>query len=471
MKKLLYILSSILPGFAFAQQQMPTFNHYTVNPYLINPALTGDSTTNVYLIHRQQWMGMTGAPVSQALTIDGAIKPNKIGLGLNLQNDVTNVLGRTSGMGSYAYTIKINNNNSVKLGIAAGMLQQRIMFNKVKVDNTNDNTLLSNADNRTSFDANFGLAYRWKKLTVAVAANQLLANSILFENESEQKSTYWKNVRNYSAYVSYPLLVKKDVLSITPIFVVRTTEGLPIQADVNAVFTIKNNFWINAGYRQNSGLMFMAGATIFNQVKVGYAYEYPTTSLKTFTTGSHEVLIGYSFGKKVIKEIVEERIINDNTSANNIPATETPEYKALQEKVDRLSEDIAAMQRELENSKNEMKKHLEVEAVNEVSEKEYEKIKKEGEEKTKNSTDKDKIENYYVVIGVYKTLPATKKFQKLVKQSFNLDTKVVMNNAKTHYFVYTQSYKSKNAAYKEADELNKLHKADVISGHIWVNGQ
>jgi Protein of unknown function (DUF3308). len=29
---------------------------------------------------------------------------------------------------------------------------------------------------------------------------------------------------------------------------------------------------------------------------VGYSYDYPTSSIRKFTSGSHEIILGYSFG-------------------------------------------------------------------------------------------------------------------------------------------------------------------------------
>jgi type IX secretion system PorP/SprF family membrane protein len=74
-------------------QQTPVLNHYYYNPYIINPALTGQSKeTREFFICRHQWIGSPGSPETQSLTINGPLADKRIGLGLNLNNDVSNIM-------------------------------------------------------------------------------------------------------------------------------------------------------------------------------------------------------------------------------------------------------------------------------------------------------------------------------------------------------------------------------------------
>jgi len=71
-------------------QQIPLYGQYFYNPFIYNPAFTGsDDVANVYLIHRAQWLDMPGHPTTTALTLDGAIKPKKIGVGVSIYSDKT----------------------------------------------------------------------------------------------------------------------------------------------------------------------------------------------------------------------------------------------------------------------------------------------------------------------------------------------------------------------------------------------
>jgi type IX secretion system PorP/SprF family membrane protein len=91
-------------GFAHAQQT-PFFSHYYLNPYLINPAMAGQSKeTRAFLLYRQQWWACPALHKHKPLTIDGPLTETRFGLGLTAINDVTNFIHRSSAMvtGSYA---------------------------------------------------------------------------------------------------------------------------------------------------------------------------------------------------------------------------------------------------------------------------------------------------------------------------------------------------------------------------------
>ena len=42
----------------------------------------------------------------------------------------------------------------------------------------------------------------------------------------------------------------------------------------------------------------MLGLNISNSFNVGYAYDYSTSRLNTVSSGTHEIMIGYTIGNK-----------------------------------------------------------------------------------------------------------------------------------------------------------------------------
>src|SRR5688572_29454112 len=74
-------------------QQLPLYSQYYHNQFILNPSMTGvNKDPNVWLIHRNQWKDIPGAPVTNALTLDGNVWENKMGLGLMVFNDVTDIV-------------------------------------------------------------------------------------------------------------------------------------------------------------------------------------------------------------------------------------------------------------------------------------------------------------------------------------------------------------------------------------------
>ena len=78
MKKILAVLSvACLAAVQTAHAQAkPYYTQYILNNYILNPAITGiENYTDVKLSYRNQWAGITGAPLTTYLSIHG---PNGI---------------------------------------------------------------------------------------------------------------------------------------------------------------------------------------------------------------------------------------------------------------------------------------------------------------------------------------------------------------------------------------------------------
>src|ERR1043165_339514 len=104
-------------------QQVPFSSQYYMNPFVTNPAWTGNhERTNAFLTHRSQWTGISGAPQTSYLTIDGPIEAKNIGLGLNLYSDVTDITSRVGGFVNYSYKLKLMEDHDLFIGLAAGVI-------------------------------------------------------------------------------------------------------------------------------------------------------------------------------------------------------------------------------------------------------------------------------------------------------------------------------------------------------------
>ncbi len=59
--------------------------------------------------------------------------------------------------------------------------------------------------------------------------------------------------------------------------------------------------WLGAGYRTGDALVAMMEYQVTPQLRIGYAYDMTTSKLRTYTTGSHEIMLGLDFGKDLIR--------------------------------------------------------------------------------------------------------------------------------------------------------------------------
>ena len=86
MKKIFILVVIMwLPSFG---QQDSQFTQYMYNTININPAYAGSrDVLSVFGLHRSQWVGLDGAPVTNTFAIHSPLRNENVGLGLSFIND------------------------------------------------------------------------------------------------------------------------------------------------------------------------------------------------------------------------------------------------------------------------------------------------------------------------------------------------------------------------------------------------
>src|SRR5436190_23650752 len=92
-----------LSGTATAQQDA-MFTHYMNNTIAVNPAYAGTrNALTITGIHRSQWVGFDGAPITQTLTMHTPLGNHKMGIGLSVVNDKIGPVNTSGAFADYAY--------------------------------------------------------------------------------------------------------------------------------------------------------------------------------------------------------------------------------------------------------------------------------------------------------------------------------------------------------------------------------
>jgi type IX secretion system PorP/SprF family membrane protein len=298
MKKLLLtgLVIGAITGIVSAQQ-LPLYSQYYFNTFLVNPATTGvNNETNAFLVHRSQFSGISGGPVTNAFTLDGFMDDKNIGLGFSVFNDVQDITERLGIYTSYAYRLKINEDQAIRFGLSVGFLDNRIDFSKAIVKDANDPMVMGQIERKSSLDANVGVSYNWKELRVGFSVPQLIGQRVKFSNYDA--NTYYQLNRHYTASVNYKWVFNEDQqLALEPMVMVRFMPHTPFQYDINALGSWKNMLWVGVSYRSNYAVGVNARVKLFGNLSAGYAYDIIITPLKTSAGVSHEFMLGYKFGQ------------------------------------------------------------------------------------------------------------------------------------------------------------------------------
>lgn len=327
MKKLIITLSIVVSGLLSQAQQVPLLSHYYYNKFVWNPALSGvEKYGQAYLIYRNQWNSIPGAPITKAFTIDGPLRSKNIGLGASLYQDNAGMFSRTGGMVSYAYGINFSEDSRLRLGMGLGFIDNRLNLSDISVHDPNDPYLQLNNNNKTGFDANFGVNYNYKDLNVGLSIPQVLALDLKY-TQPNQNDVVYKSVRHFQVNASYVIKTMEDKLKITPTAFLRITPNSPFQYDISAIASYRDFVWGGVMYRSKYALGLLAGARINKQFVIGYAYDLPVNSYKPYMKGAHEFMLGFQFGgagasededlKKRLKGI-DDRLDNDKTRIDDL---------------------------------------------------------------------------------------------------------------------------------------------------------
>ncbi len=278
-------------------QQLPLYSQSYFNPFLYNPATAGvNEGTNAYLIHRRQWTGIAGSPVTNAVTVDGFFEDKNVGLGLTIFNDVQDINERLGIYTSYAYRLKLNEDMQLRFGLTVGFLDNRIDFSKAVVKDAYDPMMLPGMQRKSALDANLGVSYNWKDLRVGFAVPQLIGQKV--ELATYDARSYYQLNRHYLATVSYKWMFNESQqLALEPMAMIRFMPNTPAQYDINAQCSWKDMIWVGVAYRSNYAVGVNARVKLFGNLSAGYAYDIIVSPLKTSAGVSHEFMLGYKFGQ------------------------------------------------------------------------------------------------------------------------------------------------------------------------------
>jgi type IX secretion system PorP/SprF family membrane protein len=364
MKKIAALIVVIAAGITgtFAQQ-VPMMSHYYYNKFMYNPALAGaESYGQAYLMHRNQWNKIPGAPITQGITFDGPMRKKNIGIGVSLYRDQAAQFNITGGQVAYRYGINFSEDQTLNFGLALGFLDNRIDFSKLVARDPTDPVILQNYQPNTGFDANFGVNYKYKKLNVGFSVPQVIANQLSYKAISNPgtKDVVYGLTRHFIINANYDINLKDEKWFMEPTILMRATPGAPFQFDVNAMFSYMHKYWVGAMYRSGYAATFSGGLKIADQFVLGYAYDYAVNTQKQYLKGAHEVLVGYHFGgkpsddpelKKKLKDI-DDKVKKNTDDIDSVGK----EVKKNKDDIKQNTDDIDGQEGELDNIKKRLNK-------------------------------------------------------------------------------------------------------------------
>lgn len=314
MSKKLYILLAVavctITG--IKAQQVPQYAQYMLNDYILNPAVSGiydyyDVKSN----NRYQWVGVTDAPRTYILSVHGPHRKHNMGFGGSVYSDVTGPTSRTGAYLSYAYHVKLSQKLKLSFGLGFGVMQFKIDGSKVTLKEEGDPALSNGVMAVIVPDATFGTYLYTDKFYFGISAPQLIGNKLnFFDNIADSQSRMARHLLIQGGYTFH--LGEKWTLQ--PSFLLKYVSPVPMQVDIGLKLGYNDVVWAGSAFRINDAVSVMAGFNISKNIILGYAYDFPMSSLKNYSSGSHEVMIGARFAKIRHQETPAESPVETPTS-------------------------------------------------------------------------------------------------------------------------------------------------------------
>ena len=297
MKKYIIIILITVTGLqSVSAQQDAQYTQYMYNTIAVNPAYAGSrGVFSIGALHRSQWVGLDGAPVTQTLNFHTPVS-NRVGLGLSIVNDE---IGNGTNQDTYfdaafSYTIPTSEEGKLSFGLKAGGHFLNIDFTKLR--NYGAETNLPNIDNKFSPNFGAGVYYHTDKFYTGLSVPNFLQTEH-FDNSGTNSTSFLAEERlNIYLITGYVFDINPN-LKFKPAGLVKAVKGAPLQVDVSANFLINDKFSLGAAYRWDAAVSLLAGFQISDQLMLGLAYDRETTDLgaKRFNDGSFEVFLRYEF--------------------------------------------------------------------------------------------------------------------------------------------------------------------------------
>ncbi|MEQ6119048.1 type IX secretion system membrane protein PorP/SprF [Reichenbachiella sp. MALMAid0571] len=269
-------------GVAFGQLG-PVFGQYLFNQALFNPAYTGvNDAFHATAISRQQWIGVEGAPVTNALNVTSSFIDNKIGVGLLMINDQFGVNNNTEIQAMYSYQIEMLNSRSLSFGLQTGYTTYQFDFSKLNLEQP-DQALQTTTNNTSETNFGAGVYFQSKNYYAGISIPKILNNNELDKSRSRF---------NQKVYMSGGIVLDQFILlKFKPSALLVFVEGEMAIIDLNAQFLLVDALWVGASLRNFSTIGINGQFKFKSNLRLGYSFELPFNEIGNTAFSTHELMV------------------------------------------------------------------------------------------------------------------------------------------------------------------------------------
>lgn len=275
-------------------QQDSQYTQYMYNTQTINPAYAGNrGALSLNSIYRTQWVGLEGAPETVNIVFNTPVNTRGLGLGMSFFSDKIGPSQESNVTVDFSYTISVGDNARLSFGINGGLNILDVDFSRLNFDP--GDPYANNINGRLSPNVGLGFyLHNSDKWYVGLSSPNILKTEH-YDDVAVSTATEEAHIYMIGGYI-FDL---NPNLKFKPALLTKAVVGAPMTFDLSANFLFNKRLTMGASYRFDVAVSGLVGFQMTNNIMLGYAYDYDTTELGNYNSGSHEIFLRFELGKLV----------------------------------------------------------------------------------------------------------------------------------------------------------------------------
>ncbi|MDE6810871.1 MAG: PorP/SprF family type IX secretion system membrane protein [Muribaculaceae bacterium] len=300
---LLFFVALCVPQRAAAQSE-PQLSQYWAVPAYYNPAATGTSDfVRIRGAAKLQWLGIENAPKTFLGAADSPFRigSKRIGAGVNFSQQGIGLFSNLQFNIQASYKLRIFK-GTLSIGVQGGYYNSKFKGSEIYIPDDDDyhqsgDTSLPSQDlTGNAFDFSAGLHYTHKYFSVGASVLHILEPTVKLNIDGSGTSDTheYETSLPRMAYFTFDsnIPIKNTLFEVQPSLLVRT-DFASFGAEITARARFNKFISFGVGYRWKEAAIAMLAAE-YRNFFLGYAFDYPLSAINKASSGSHEIIAGYS---------------------------------------------------------------------------------------------------------------------------------------------------------------------------------
>ena len=305
MKKIILVIALLLSCLTVEMraQQDPQYTQYMYNMNIVNPAYAGSrGTLSIGLLGRTQWVGISDAPKTATLSIHAPVGKN-LAAGFSAIADSYGPVNEQNNYADLPYTITTSEEGRFAFGLKGGITLFDVgLLSDIIPPQTVPGVDRLFQDDINEIFPNFGAGvyYYTDKFYAGLSAPNLLETKHL---EKQSGTITRASEKMHYFFTSGYVFDLSETLKLKPSFMAKAVSGAPLSLDVTANMLFNDRLELGLNYRLDDSIGGLVNFGVTPDLRIGYAYDYTTSNLGNFNSGTHEMFLLWDidFSKKNLK--------------------------------------------------------------------------------------------------------------------------------------------------------------------------